>query len=203
VKNNLAGIIGLLSIGEAELPERSRRWLDRAIERIEMMARAHELFAGGVEQVSLAELVAQMLPSLSVVKPPEVNIQTNLGGVDVRLRTDRAVSLVMVLHELCYNAIVHGVGSNGSLRIGAEIHDGQELVIEVENDEGCERAGTRSIVAAVVERPQTGSGLGLKLVDGLVRRELHGQFTLTPRSEGGTMTTVRFPLLPDELRELG
>src|SRR5205823_5265129 len=66
VKNNLAGIVGLLSMGEPEMPPATRRWLDRVIERIRILAGAHELFAGGVATAGLSDLVAKVLPSLSV-----------------------------------------------------------------------------------------------------------------------------------------
>lgn len=117
VKNNLASIITLLSLDEPELSPAARQWLNRAIDRIRTMARTHDLFAGGIDRVPIVELVEQMIPSLSVVKPPGVEIRTEMAQINVLLRTDRAVSLAMVLHELCSNAILHGTGSTGIVTI--------------------------------------------------------------------------------------
>ena len=146
VKNNLAGIVGLLSANTPDLPPEAEQWLERATERIRMMARAHELFGGGMDRVSLAQLVNLMLPALSVIKPGGVEIRTDLDTVRVQLRTDRAVSLVMVLHELCYNAVVHGVADQGLVQIKARLNPTRDQVtIEVLDD------GSASRTPALVE----------------------------------------------------
>lgn len=213
VKNNLAGIISLLTIGQAQLPEKAQQWLDRAVERIAMIARAHELFAGGVGKVSLDKLIAQMLPSLSVAKPAGVEVQTDVARAAVFLRTDRAVSLAMVLHELCYNAIVHGMQDNrrrGVVRLAARVDHSTHadraagLVIDVANDmpadddgaHGADLAGvgvggaagpTLAVLPRVRDLEQAAAsssgGLGLQLVAGLVRRELRGTFAIASRPD--------------------
>jgi two-component sensor histidine kinase len=121
VKNNLASIITLLSLDEPELSIAARQWLDRAIDRIRTMARTHDLFSGGIDRVPLIELVEQIIPSLSVVKPLGVTVQSDTRSAEVMLRTDRAVSLAMVLHELCSNAIIHGTGATGTVTIRAAL----------------------------------------------------------------------------------
>lgn len=127
VKNNLASIITLLSLDEPDLSAKAKQWLNRAIDRIRTMARTHDLFVGGVDRVSIVELVTQMIPSLSVVKPPGVEIRTEMKNVKVLLRTDRAVSLAMVLHELCSNAILHGTGCTGIVKIRASMQSPETI----------------------------------------------------------------------------
>jgi signal transduction histidine kinase len=48
---------------------------------------------------------------------------------------------------------------------------------------------------------RTGTGIGLSLVRGLVSRELRGAFTLAKSQSGGTVASLQFPLLPDELQD--
>src|SRR5678815_5449119 len=98
------------------------------------MARAHDLFSGGIERVSVQQLVQQVLPSLSVLTPPGVAVKVNIGELNVSFDTSRAVSLAMVLHELCTNALVHGLDGKGTLTISARKSD-DGAVIEV-SDEG-------------------------------------------------------------------
>ena len=207
VKNNLAGIAGLLSVGAADLPPEARQWLSRLAERIGTMARAHELFSGGMEAVRLSQLVAQVLPSLAVVKPANVAISTDFEEVDLSLRVEKAVSLAIVLHELCYNAIVHGLGEQGTLLIRARTVGQEAIAVDVIDDgRGCAPGDRAAAIPSVSPRwvaEQIGirsSGLGLQLVNGLVGRELHGRFSLQPRSEGGTIATVEFPLQGNESR---
>src|SRR5213593_3201698 len=142
VKNNLAGIVGLLSMHEPDLSPSAQQWLVRVRERIGTMARAHDLFSGGIERVSLQQLVQQVLPSLSVLTPPGVAVKVNTGELDVTFDTSRAVSLAMVLHELCTNALVHGLDGKGTLTISARRTD-RGAIIEV-SDEGEHGAGQDS-----------------------------------------------------------
>jgi two-component sensor histidine kinase len=231
VKNNLASIITLLSLDEPEMSPRARQWLHRAIDRIRTMARTHDLFSGGIDRVRLADLVQQTIPSLSVVRPASVDVQVDVRA-EVTLRTDRAVSLAMALHELCYNAIIHGLGGGaGTVKIRAQLQElaiagpvpQKGVLLEVVDDamasrrasggngqagEGALRseAGGRSPVSVasrvdVELRPlpvRVGAGgLGLMLVDGLVTRELNGQFSLE-RSDEGTVARVWFPVGPED-----
>ncbi len=189
VKNNLAGITALLSINQPEMSPDARLWLDRAINRIDTMAQAHELFSSGADKVRLADLVRQVLPTLSVIKPGDVRIQTQLDAVNISLHTDRAVSLAMVLHELCYNAILHGLGESGTVIIRAQMIPGSSVKIDVIDGGG----------GAASKHATSSTGIGLKLVAGLVGRELRGRFALNPGPAGGTVATIEFPLSREEL----
>src|SRR6266850_2345287 len=90
--------------------------------------------SGGIERVNLQQLVQQVLPSLSVLTPPGVMVKVNTGELDITFDTSRAVSLAMVLHELCTNALLHGLAGTGTLTISARRTD-QGAIIEV-SDEG-------------------------------------------------------------------
>jgi two-component sensor histidine kinase len=221
VKNNLAGIVGLLSMEGPGLEAEARQWLDRVIERIRTMARAHELFSRGVDQVGLPELVEQVLPSLSVLLLPGMTVRTEIDGVEIKLDTQRAVTLAMVLHELCSNAIIHGLVDKGTLTISAKMSaDG--VVIEVADDgrglpsdaEPSRLAGLASVEVSDSGEDRHGEirhgerwnadagpstisleqGIGLRLVSELVRRELRGNFHLRRRPGGGTIASVELPL---------
>lgn len=209
VKNNLAGIVALLSIEQPELPPDARRWLDRAVQRIQNMARAHDLFSGRIEHVSLQQLVEQVVVSLSVVSR-QVRIDTRLSGCDPKLPTTQAVSLAMVLHELCSNAILHGVEDSGSIIIQSRPCD-EGLAIDVIDDghgvppdilTNPRRLGRdRRDDGGVATATQPRRGMGLVLVQELVKRELQGVFELRQRSGRGTIATVRFAVVPLKAEE--
>jgi len=209
VKNSLAGIVGLLSTADPDLSPAARRWLERVIERIGAMARAYDLFSGGVEHVGLAELVEQLLLSLSVIRPPGVVVRTEVRDGQLPLNTKQAVTLSMVLHELCSNALTHGLGESGTLTIQS-FPTSRGIAIEVVDDgrgldeHSLERDGDAADpddaasfwhdwpsgrVTATASR----RGLGLRLVRELVARELRGEFYLRRRNGGGTLARVEFP----------
>jgi two-component sensor histidine kinase len=196
VKNNLSGIIGLLSMrGGIELPEAANQWLFRVIERIGNMARAHELFSTASERVELGQLIEQVLPSLSVIKPIGVEVRAEVDAGDrITLPTTQGVSLAMVLHELASNAILHGLAGRdyGHVTIRATRTPRNTAMVEVIDD------GVG--MAEEAQEPRRGAGesdgLGLQLVSDLVRRELRGSFKLSPNVGGGATAALEFPLQP-------
>ena len=153
------------------------------------MAQAHELLGGA----TVAELVESTLQSLQVAKPAGVNLKSELPAGAVRLRPERAASLALAMHELCFNGIVHGLPNGGTLKIRAAQSDG-DLVVEVEDDGGTGAAAAEPIEQRDNLHP---GGIGLDLVRGLVGRELRGKFTLQA-APGGSIATLRIPLLADE-----
>ena len=189
VKNNLSSIVALLSIDRPDMPPQALAWLNRLTERIATMARTHELFVSGKDRVSLRELVAKLLPGLSVIKPSGVEFETDLDGADLELGTERAVNLAMVLNELCWNALEHGTPENGVLRIRGRSVPGGPLTIEVEDLGRNGRTSRDSFTDAA-----NGRGFGLRLVEGLVARELGGRFDMRSTPGGGTV--ARIEILP-------
>jgi GAF domain-containing protein len=206
VKNNLAGIVGLFSLGAPPMAPAARQWLDRAIDRINTMARAHSLFSGGLARVTLGELIDTTLATVLPARGQRVEVRTDVTGADVTLSTDQAVTLAMVLHELAYNALAH---ATGCLIIQARsVGDGNRIAIDVIDEPAAELAvvpapasgeevspatNTHWLASAVEPRGVNGGGSGLDLVRGLVARELHGQFSLAASSSGrGTLARVEF-----------
>ena len=209
VKNNLTGIVALLELNRPSMPAEVGQWLDRLTSRVRSMAGAHQLFTGGIERVSLESLISPILAACMVNKAPGVHVRTELDVERLTLSAEQAVALAMVLNELCYNAMIHGLEKGGTLTIRA--HNGTQgdesaahrVVIEVADDgSGCcgpARDSAESCAPLALKSPGEGStGYGLELVAGLVRRELHGTFVLRAGEQGGTVALVEFPLGDDE-----
>jgi two-component sensor histidine kinase len=215
VKNNLAGIVALLSMNQPAFSSDARKWLDRVVDRIRTLARTHEMLNGGLQRASLRDLIEQNLKSLGVLAPPGVKIRTEIQRADVMLRTDRAIALAMVLHELCFNSIVHGLEESGQLLIRASLQLPNFLLIEVIDDgrgfsdpahQDASGSWPQSVGAAVATADrrmllsQARTGLGLSLVRDFVTRELRGLFSVISSPGAGATARVEFPLLDDELR---
>jgi two-component sensor histidine kinase len=199
VKNNLAGIVGLLAINQPDLPPATRHWLDRAVERIQMMAKAHDLFIGGLDRVGLRQLVEQILPALAVIKPPGVRLLNHVPDDGCHFTTPQAVSLATTLHELCTNAILHGLTDHGTLAVQAR-NTPNSIVIDVIDD-------GRGLPPDLLSPPPPSStpatpdqrSIGLQLVRELVGRELQGTLRLLARPGGGTIASIELPLPRDTL----
>jgi two-component sensor histidine kinase len=212
VKNNLSGLIGLLSMGTPPLPPEAQRWLERVIDRIGALARAHELFSTGRE-VRLGDLIHTTLDSISAIKPDDVHVSVDISSDnDAVLPATSAVPAAMVVYELAYNAIVHGVGESGKLFVRVRKTSDEQIRIEIIDDggeiESVSPVGapiTTTMIGAratATKRSQgnwataahRGGGVGLSLVRGLVSRELRGQFDIRANELGGTTASVTFPL---------
>ena len=185
VKNNLQTVSALLRMQarRAVSPE-AKEELDRAGRRVAAIAGVYD---------TLSHEVDESVPFDSVVDSGLANaldLATTVGGRSVTLRREGsfgrvqaadATPLILVLNELVSNAGEHafdrGSAEAGTIVVRAE-RDGQDLVVHVDDD------GAGLTVPA---RP----GLGTKIVDTLVRSELHGTFERGPREGGGTRATIR------------
>ncbi len=215
VKNNLAGLIGLLSMGTPPMSSEAQHWLDRVIERISALAKAHELFSSG-RDVRLSQMIDTTLHSISAIKPDAVRVDVDLGNSDPVLPAAYTVPCALVVYELAYNAIVHGVGEAGRLCVRVRQPQPETVEIEIADEP---TPAPAAIIAADLEsgspapvtawsardgssrnRASAGfhrsHGIGLTLVRGLVSRELRGMFDIRSSSAGGTIACVSFSVHP-------
>jgi two-component sensor histidine kinase len=146
------------------------------------MARIHELFVNGTTAITLAELIRKSIEPIQAARPAGVNIELDLDGDSVKLADDRAVTLAMVLHELCFNALRHGVREHGTIIIQSRISEQHGVTIHVIDDGGG--------AVSQIDKTSHAGGIGLSLVRGLVGRELHGEFRIGPRPGTGTIATI-------------
>ena len=204
VKNTLAGIVTLLQMDVPDISNEAQAWLDATVGRIRVIGRAHQLFVGGLERVDVEELVKRTLESLESLKPDGLELRVDTSDAQVSLRPERAVAFAMVLYELAYNAIRHGSGEQGLLKIKVTCSRNSVLAVSVEDD------GAEEVMVGVGSsvHPRKGTGAGLTLVRAMVQRELKGRFELRALSEvdgtsRGSVATVELPLLDDEKGGLG
>jgi two-component sensor histidine kinase len=191
VKNNLAGILGLLEIGRPRLSEEARRWLERVAARVQTMAQTHELFTGGMRAVGIEDLVNKTLAPIRAMKPPQVRIDVEMSRLPGPVPVERAVTLAIVLNELCYNSLVHGITGGGTLLVRGRTSGAGLATVDVIDRPSNSDAYRESSGAVAVA---SSTGIGLALVRALVGRELRGRLSVDPIPGGGTVASVEFPL---------
>ncbi len=102
--------------------------------RIEALAATHDLLANGVlNGLTLEELIgAELAPYVAITSD-----RVRLEGIDMRVNSDTAVALGLVLHELVTNAVKYGALSNDAGRISITAQrDGPLIAIEWQEDGG-------------------------------------------------------------------
>ncbi len=168
VRNNLAGLVGL--VGVYERSGRNSVQLGQAIRsKIEAMRGVHDIAsrAGGgpVDLQSLLALVAD-----SIVPSPR-RAGLVFGGPQTPIATGQAGAMAMILQELCTNSLKHGALSEGG---NVRVHwtadpcpEGLSLWLRWHEQ------GLASHPAA-----REGSGVGLGLIGGFARSDLRGDVNI-------------------------
>ena len=185
VKNNLQSIAMLLRLQmSAARTLRAEDVLAEAANRILSIATVHETLSeqglGVVDVKSVIERVARSVGEM--MQAGGRGIVIAVSGDRLVLPSREATSLALATSELVQNAVKHAFAGRDRGRIGVELHLGapqSEVVVE---DDG----------AGAAAPPASGRGIGLQLVETLVREDLKGRFesTATP---AGTRAVIRFP----------
>ena len=184
VKNNLQVVASLLRMrARSGQTAESRAAIRDAHARIEAIALVHRRIyeEGAVEEVELGVFLGELIDHLRKSLSDERLQVTVTGGLDrVRLATDRAVSLALLVTELVSNAIEHGFpgGRRGHVEIGIAVDDGGISLTVSDDGIGFDHEGERD-------------GTGINLAE-LLARQLGGELTFEQR-QPGTRVTLRLP----------
>ncbi len=186
VKNNLQTVSALLRLQARRIdnPGASQA-LNEAVRRIASIALVHETLSGSSESSVGFDDVLDRLVSHALELTPRLNEITIsrtgiLGSVDPRVATP----LSLVITELIYNALEHGLASEGTeLTIAIERIDATAHVTIIDDGVG---------LPAGFDLAQS-ANLGLQIVRTLTENELHGTLRLISDS-GQTRAELTFPL---------
>jgi two-component sensor histidine kinase len=187
VKNNLQTIASLLRLQGRRLdsPE-AKQALDESVRRIRSIAIVHETLAHSAgDVVDFAEIVAPMVRMVEdTVGGPDRSVHVEVSGVPGELDSEVAMPLAVVLNELVQNAVDHAFDGMGAGRVSIRFDRTPEhLSLEVRDD------GVGLPDGFVLERA---AGLGLQIVQTLVRTELNGSIGIRP--DAGTVVEIQVPL---------
>jgi two-component sensor histidine kinase len=189
VKNNMGVISGLLSLkaSSSENPEVIKK-LQESKQQIQSMALIHEKLYGEKDwtSIDLGSYIADMVNNLSEFYQGGLNnIATNIKTDKSRLGVDKAIPLGLILNELVSNAFKYAFpkGKQGKVEIVVRTteNEGIELIVR-DNGMGLPKGFD----------PHKTESVGLYLVNGLVKNQLHGEMSVN--NEGGTEFRIGFSL---------
>jgi len=185
VRNNLASIIGLLSMEQTRPGRRSaEEAIQACIERVHSIAEVHEMLAtgefGAVDLHRVLETLAKSCFQRGAPGSPAVEIRVE--GPNFRLPTRQLTALALIANEVLINASKHAFAGRGRGRLAIRTGEADgRIVLEIRDD------GVGLPPAAGGED----AGLGLEIVQALARADLGGDFRIY--SDGGTVAVVTFP----------
>lgn len=182
VKNNLQTVAALLRLQarRSEHPD-AKEALNEAVRRVAAIGLVHETLAttgDSEESVEFDSIIDRLMGQVREFFP-SIGLNLKRLGSSGDLSTRVATPLAVVLTELLYNAIEHGVPAGGDVTIEAQ-RQGDVLVIGVLD------SGAPGIA------PNAADGLGLQIVRTLVGEELRGEVTFARREhDAGTAVRIK------------
>jgi two-component system, sensor histidine kinase PdtaS len=190
VKNNLQTIASLLRLEQRRASaDETKRALKDAINRISSIALVHEyLSAQGSEEVDMSILGKEVFRTvLSSMGNPELQLQTSFQATPLRLPSQKAANLALVLNELVQNSLEHGFTGRRNGTLSVELFEtAANIILRVQDD---------GVGLPKNFQPGRTRSLGLKIVQTVVQSDMKGVFYLHNRQDGqsGTVAEILLP----------
>ncbi|MDR8018098.1 sensor histidine kinase [Nesterenkonia aerolata] len=180
VKNNLQTVSALLRMQSRRMDsEEGRSGLQRAMRRVETIAIVHDSLSKGLEDsVDVDELMRRQLRLAAEMAESGRQAHTVVEGSFGQLPPDMVTPLALVITEVVANAVEHGF---------AEDPEHRELQVQMRVRRRTDAAGRQGLELEIVDdgvgipEGSWSPGLGLQIVQTLVRGELSGTIEWTPR----------------------
>ena len=177
VKNNLQTIVSLLRLQYRRIDSKEfHDAMNESINRILSIAVTHEILAKeGLDEVSIKEVINRIKFSMvGFEKEDNVRLDINILGDDIRLSSNNATSIALVVNEIIQNSLKHAFmgRSMGEISIIIEQGNSYSTITIIDNGIGFN-----------VEKVFSNS-LGLMIVRSLVNDKLEGNLNIYSNNEG-------------------
>ncbi|MCX7363493.1 MAG: PAS domain-containing protein [Alphaproteobacteria bacterium] len=183
VTNHLQMITAMLALQAAGQAEASvRADFEKAIQRIHTLAGLHtRLYRDQTfDAIDMHAYLADICDGLRGAVLPDSHIELECAATPIRLSTDQAVLIGLIVSELATNAVKYAFPPGRAGKIVVQLDpDGDHAVLSVADDG----------VGVPTATGKAGSGIGLGMVKGLAQ-QIGG--TLSIESGGGTAYRLRF-----------
>ncbi|MCJ7615032.1 MAG: transporter substrate-binding domain-containing protein, partial [Desulfobacterales bacterium] len=177
VKNNLSAIIGMLYIEQDRAKAKGKAdysdALNNLIGRIEGLSTVHSLLsASGWQPLLLTELCDQLISSVLVSASPGKTISFDIDSSKVRVNSNQAHNLALVINELAMNTLKHALAESESTKIRVRIEKKEDLISIIFKDDG------PGFPQNIITKGEKAANVGLELIFGIVKKNLRGEVML-------------------------
>jgi PAS domain S-box-containing protein len=191
VKNNLQVVSSLLDMAGRRLSEpQTRRSLEEVRAKVLAMSLVHAQLhgenAGAGRGIDLERYVRALFRQLREIYSGDMDLSVSVALDGLVLGLDQATPLGLALNEILANVFKHGrrQGQQGKVDIRARRDADGRVRLEVRDD-------GPGLPASL--EPELTPSLGMKLMFGLVRHQLHGELTLKNGAEGVLVSILFHP----------
>lgn len=186
VKNNLQTVSALLRLQARRIDDpNASQALHEAVRRIASIALVHETLSSSADSsVEFDDVLNRLVAHSLELTPRMGELKINRSGAVGLLESRIATPLALVITELIYNALEHGLESEGS-RLDINILRGEKTVKVTITDDGVGLPDGFTLAGS--------SNLGLQIVRTLTENELRGTLNLIS-DDVETRAELEFPI---------
>ncbi len=180
VKNNLQTIISLVGLEAMQTRnEEVKKFAKTITGHIRSMSMAYDLLAHTeTESVGVKTMLTRVANGF--LENGNDRVQIVVNGDDVLLHSSTASTVALVVNELIQNSMKYAFRDRGCGRIWLDIEQEETLSRITVRDDGCG-----------FDKNISNGGLGMRIIDTLVKSCLKGQVTVDSSSQG-TVTSFSF-----------
>jgi len=179
VKNNLAMVSGILQLQAFnETDERVQQKLITTTERIETMAKIHELLykSSGFEKLRIDENIEQLITKLVGTFDESVDLDISYRMEPVELNIDDALPCSLIVNEVITNILKYAYDDGDSGLLEVYLHQHEDTVTLKVRDDG-------KGLPIDFDPAGNGSSLGMELINTLTK-QLKGEYSYTALDRG-------------------
>lgn len=183
VKNNLQTIISLVGLEAAQTRNEDVKAFARAItSHIRSMSVTYDLLAHAeTESVEIRAMLQRVVEGMvENGSTCSLRIQAEIIGDDVSLHSSTASTVALVVNELIQNSMKYAFRDRETGRIWLTVEKGETKSWITVRDDGYG-----------FDQKRSGGGLGLRIIDALVKSCLKGELAVESSSQG-TVTSFSF-----------
>jgi len=187
VKNNLMVIISMLHMEEDRARETGQGVILPLLHdiqgRIEGLLTVHSMLSSATWKPLKLDLLCEQI-ARGVIKSSGKEVMLSVSPSDVLIDSDQAHNLTIVLNELATNSLKHAIPAATQPRIDIVVSEVDEMVSLIFRDNG------PGFPPNIISGNYTWSGIGIKLIIGIVEKSLRGNIFFG--NENGAATHIQF-----------
>jgi two-component system, sensor histidine kinase PdtaS len=185
IKNNLQTVAMLMQLQMADADHLTpREVLKTNIHRIRSIAAVHEILSEkGFRLVDVKDVLERICRTTAeTMTQPSQSINIRVFGDALTLPSKPATAIALVVNELVQNSLEHAfVDGSGSGKIDISLGRSPDEIIIIVRDNG------RGLPTNIKQ------GLGLEIVEMLVKEDLHGKLKYNRPPNSGSEISLRLP----------
>jgi PAS domain S-box-containing protein len=187
VKNNLTSIISMLHKEEDQATSKGLTdhlpLLNDLTRRIEGLLTVHTMFSvSNWQPLLLSHLCEQIV--IGVLKTHKKAVKLNISPSAVRVDSNQAHHLTLVINELATNSVKYGFTETFCPRIDIDITEINNKISLIFRDNGV------GFPENIIRGEYGETGIGFDIINGIVKKSLGG--AISRKNEGGAVSRITF-----------